>query len=151
YAFGQKLKWTSSHIVYALVIKLCLLFAFALPILTSKILPMMGYNISGITTLTGEPLLALPLLGDVDLYTLFFLFLVIPTQLFMVVRARGVHEREWWTKYIVIDIFFTWLAFAFMTVMVVDVLWSIFLFLLPFIWFAGTTTIMYGKPMRVGL
>ncbi|MCK4718394.1 MAG: UbiA prenyltransferase family protein, partial [Thermoplasmata archaeon] len=140
YRHKQRLRMSSPHILYAFFIKFWVLLAFSLPILFSRLLS------SPLPILSGPPVL----LG-LDLYSLFFFAFVVPTQLAIVVRARGRHDRAWWTNYIVMDMFLTWLAFAFMAVMVVGVWWSAFLFLLPLLWFAGTTTAIYGRPMRVGL
>ncbi|GEM_PF-1911013 len=141
YEHDQTLTITSPHIIYALAIKASLLLAYALPIIFK-------YFISP----GNIPLLATKnVFMGLDLYTIIFLFFVLPTQIWVVLRALGKHDREWWTNYIVADIFLTWLAFAFMAVMVVGIPGSIFLFVLPLLWFAGATTIIYGKPMRVGL
>ena len=141
YRHSQRLWLGSSHILYALAIKALLIISYALPILYVWMFPE-----SGMTVLRGEPIL-----WNLDTYAAFFLFFVIPTQFWIVFRAIGTHDRKWWTKYIVVDIFLTWLAFSFMAVMVVGAPWSIFLFLLPLLWFAGTTRLMYGRSMRVGL
>ncbi|MCD6461713.1 MAG: UbiA prenyltransferase family protein [Thermoplasmata archaeon] len=140
YDHRQRLGPGSPHILYGLLIKLCLLVSYALPILYPLF-----------TSDKTHLLPTRPLLFGMDVYTLFFLFFVVPTQIWVVYRAVGRHDRLWWTNYIVADIFLTWLAFSFMTVMVIGIFGSIFMFLLPLLWFAGTTTLMYGKPMRVGL
>ncbi len=141
YMHHQRLWLGSPHILYALFIKAVLLFAYAIPILYHWLIPN-----GSMVALRGDVLL-----WGFDFYAALFLLFVIPSQLWIVWRATGRHDRKWWTNYIVADIFLTWLAFSFMTVMVVGIGWSVFLFMLPLLWFAGTTTLMYGRPMRVGL
>jgi len=140
YNHDKKLGFWSPHVLYALLIKLVLITAFSLPLLARY------FYFDFIPTLASKPVLF-----SLDIYSLLFILYVIPSQIWIVVRARGRHDREWWTDYIVADIFLTWFAFSFMVVSLVGVLWSLALFCLPFVWFLATTTMIYGKPMRVGL
>jgi len=87
----------------------------------------------------------------IPVYLLAFLLVVLPTQLWVMKMIPGRHGRKYWTRFIVKDLMVTWLAFSLIIIDLVGIGLSLFIFFLPFIWFAGSTLLLYGRFMRVGL
>jgi len=137
YEHSQKLTLRDPNAAYGVVIKACLLSFFGIPLLF-EVLGWPGFTFRYYV------------LG-VPFYFIFFIIFGLPTQLWIIKKIMGVHDREYWKKFIVADIFITWLIYPFLVVDQAGILMAAFLFIMPFLWFAGTTRLMYGGTMKLGL